>query len=122
LSTKIFLEIMLKNGRLPRRLNLVALIKNHIEAELTPFITKHHYRKSQILLSKGHICNHLYMLEDGIVRGYDQQSESLKEQTHFLWNGHSIIVDPLSFYKRKPSQLTIETLTEVTLESISFST
>jgi CRP-like cAMP-binding protein len=119
MSIELLLEIMLGNGHPPRKV-MTANFKKELTDDLAPFITRHSYRKSQILLSKGHICNHLYFLKEGIVRGYYQLSESGKEQTHFLWNGNSMITDTLSFYKRRPSKLTIETLTEVKLESISF--
>lgn len=118
MSIQQLFEILLSNGPLPRKLK-DAIFIGQLKVHLAPFIIRHHYRKSQVLLSKGHISNHIYFLEAGIVQGYYQQSEERKEQTHFLWNGHSIITDPISFYQRKPSKLTIETLTEVKLHSIS---
>lgn len=119
MSIHQLIDILLSDGPLPRKLK-DAIFLEQLKTNLAPFIIKHTYRKNQILLSKGNHSNDIYFLEEGIVRGYYHHSGSQKEQTHYLWNGRSIITEPLSFYQRKPSKLTIETLTEVKLHSISY--
>ena len=73
----------------------------------------------QLLLNAGQIADHIYFVENGMVRGYFYDELKNKEHTVCLWDDQSIITDPVSFLTGVSSQLYIEVMPGSKLLSIS---
>jgi len=90
-----------------------------LAGDLLPCIGVSHYARRQLLLSAGHIASHIYFSIKGMARGFYSYNRR-KEVTDFLWNEHSIITVPGSFFQQQPSHLFIEVMPGTELMSISF--
>jgi CRP/FNR family transcriptional regulator, anaerobic regulatory protein len=55
-----------------------------------------------------------------LARGFYITKDTRKEITDFLWNEHSLITVPDSFFRQRPSHLFIEVMPETRLMSISY--
>lgn len=91
-----------------------------LKTYLIPLITTTFYPKRQLLLSAGHVPGYIYFLEQGLARGFYISKDTRKEITDFLWNEHSLITVPDSFFRQRPSYLFIEVMPETRLMSISY--
>ena len=87
---------------------------------LVPLVTTSVYTKRQLLLSAGQVAWYIHFLEQGLARGFHISEDTGKEITDFLWNEHSLITVPDSFFNQRPSHLFIEVMPDTRLMSISY--
>jgi len=73
----------------------------------------------QLLLSAGQVADYIYYVESGLVRGYYYNKEKNTQYTVSLWDEHSFITEPNSFFNKQPSGLSIEVMPESTLLFLS---
>jgi CRP-like cAMP-binding protein len=73
----------------------------------------------QLLLSAGQAADYIYYVENGLVRGYYYDKEKNTQYTVSLWDEHSFITEPNSFFNKQPSELSIEVMPESTLLFLS---
>jgi len=66
------------------------------------------FQDDRILLSEGQIQTTMYFLNRGFARGFFHNKDTLKEETHILWNDSSFVVAPDSFYQQRPSRIAIQ--------------
>lgn len=77
-----------------------------------------HYKKKTTLLTEGEICQHLFLVEKGVLRlWFNQAGNDISFQ--FFFEGQ-IATSYESFRKNLPALYNIETVTEVRLRVISF--
>ena len=91
-----------------------------LKTYLIPLITTTFYPKRQLLLSAGQVAGYIHFLEQGLARGFYISEGTGKEITDFLWNEHSLITVPDSFFSQRPSHLFIEVMPDSRLMSISY--
>lgn len=81
-------------------------------------IEQFQFKKNQVLLRKGMVCNYLYFIRSGMMRGFYHTSK--KEITNSIATEGDIITSYYSFITRKPSYETLECLEESTVQAISY--
>lgn len=79
---------------------------------------RHHHR--YLLLSKGHVQDHLFFLQEGFARCFFYDESSGREITTIFWKERNIVCDPVSFFKREGSRYHIEVLPGSLLLSLSY--
>lgn len=73
--------------------------------------------KGDFLLTEGKICNHLYFVEKGLIRGYYNLDG--KEITHWFGFENDFVTSFHSFITQKPSVENLQALEPCTLWAIS---
>lgn len=91
-----------------------------LELFFEPLITVNNFERKQLLLSTGQVAGYIYFLVNGLARGFYTDQAKGKEMTVYLWNRHSIITVPDSFFHQKPSSIFIEVMPHTQLMGISF--
>ena len=71
-----------------------------------------------MLLEAGRTCGHVWFIADGAARAY--YNKDGKEVTAWFMGQHDFIISVRSFFAQKPSYEYINTLTDITLVSISY--
>lgn len=74
--------------------------------------------KGAMLIKEGSVCNHVYFLERGCVRGYYNLDG--KEITYWFAFENSFVTSFYSFITRKPAIENIHALEDCTLWSVSY--
>lgn len=72
-----------------------------------------------ILLEIGSVCDHLYFIENGILRNYYYDAKG-NDITHWFASEGMVVTIPPSFFKRTPSQFRIEALEDMVVRNITF--
>lgn len=93
---------------------------NELMAALDERLTVTDHRRRNLLLNAGHTSDYMYFVGKGIVRGFYFDERTGREMTSILWDGQSIVCDPISFFQRKASDVNIEVMPGSLLLSISF--
>ncbi|NID12758.1 Crp/Fnr family transcriptional regulator [Fibrivirga algicola] len=75
--------------------------------------------KGTILLEAGHICQHVWFIAAGAARAFYYKDG--REATAWFMGQHDFIISVRSFIEQKPSYEYIQTLTDCTLVSITYS-
>jgi CRP-like cAMP-binding protein len=118
MQTHRLFEVLFSMNPLPKELTNEANRKDLMEYINSKIGFSHHSHR-QLLLNPGQIADHIYFVENGMVRGYYDDELKEKEYTICLWDEQTIITEPQSFLKRTPSQLYIEVMPGSRLLSIS---
>jgi len=71
------------------------------------------YKKKDLVLREGEICNHLFFVTKGLLRSYYYHQEQ-EVNSMFMEEG-DFVISVLSYYKRVPSYEFIEAIEEVEL-------
>ena len=119
MSIDNLLDILFNYGALPKK-SPGNNFAEKLKAYLLPVIISRFYARRQLLLSAGQVAEYIYFIEKGLARGFYTYDATMKEATHFLWNEHSIITVPDSFFQRQPSELFIEVMPGTQLMAISY--
>ncbi len=112
-------EILFKFKYLPKKLPTGNSLKK-LKAYLSQIITTNYYERRQLILGAGQISEYIYFVEKGLARAFYINHQTKKESTSILWNKHSIIAVPASFYRQMPSEVFIEVMADTKLISISY--
>lgn len=75
--------------------------------------------KQCVLLKRGKVCNEYYFLLEGVVRSYTQDIDG-NDVTTGIFTPDKVVCELFSFFKRQPSQESIETATPCKLLVIDF--
>ena len=79
---------------------------------------KRHYAKHAFLLHEGDLCQHLYFVESGILRGMTYRDE--QEATVWFGLAEQLATSFYSFISRQPSPESIRAMTNVTVVAIRY--
>ncbi|MBS1505447.1 MAG: Crp/Fnr family transcriptional regulator [Bacteroidetes bacterium] len=74
--------------------------------------------KGDFLITEGRVCNHVYFLEQGCVRGF--YNHDGKEITYWFAFENNLVMSFYSFSTRKPSVENIQLLEDAVLWAISY--
>ncbi|MGN6530809.1 MAG: Crp/Fnr family transcriptional regulator [Ginsengibacter sp.] len=110
--------MLFTTGPVPEKLMEIDFVIK-LANDLLPCIAVSQYARRQLLLSAGHIAGHIYFSTKGMARGFYTHKRG-KEVTDYLWNQHSFITVPASFFQQRPSHLFIDVMSGTELLSISF--
>ncbi|MBC7864058.1 MAG: Crp/Fnr family transcriptional regulator [Bacteroidia bacterium] len=91
----------------------MAHLSEEAETALMSIITKKNFKKKELLLSEGKICDQIYFVEKGIARAFYYKNG--KELTFWLADENEFVGAFTSFFSRTPSNKYIETLEDSTL-------
>lgn len=92
------------------------LDKPSIDA-LTSELQKKEVSKSSFLITEGKICDHVYFIEKGCLRGYYNLDG--KEITHWFAFENNFVTSFYSFVSRQPSVENIQAIEDCTLWGVS---
>ncbi len=76
------------------------------------------FQKNEIIVTSGKICNHLFIIEKGMLRSFYYNKKG-NDITNWFSSEQMIITEAYSFFKRKPSNISIEAIEETTVKAIS---
>lgn len=95
-----------------------------LSAEATEYLQKHteqfSFKKNEEILRNGKVCNHLYFINQGLMRGYYLLEN--KEVTNWLATENDFCTSYYSFISRTPSYETLECTEKCEVEAISYVT
>ncbi len=77
------------------------------------------FKKGEMILSEGQICNHVSFMNHGLVRMYYQGADG-REKIICFFNENNYISDYPSFLTRKPAMLNIQALENTELVDTSY--
>lgn len=66
------------------------------------------FSKGEMILREGEVCNHLYFIEQGLIRQFYYKNG--KEVTEHLGEDHTIFMCIESLFKEEPTRLQVEAL------------
>ncbi|GAB3223413.1 Crp/Fnr family transcriptional regulator [Hymenobacter seoulensis] len=89
-----------------------------LETALRQLVQQQHVPARHLLLQPGQVAQRLYFLEQGLVRGYHLKEG--KEVTAWFMQEGDMVISILSFFSRQPSHEYLQTLTDCTLWSVSY--
>lgn len=91
----------------------IAQLSEEGEKALMQTIQKKQFKKKEILLREGQICDQLYFVEKGIARTFYYKGS--REVTFWLATENEFVGSLASFFSRTPSTKCVETLEDCTL-------
>jgi len=91
-------------------------LADYLDSVLT--VSEHHHR--YLLLNNGHISDYIYFVEKGIVRSFYFDEPYHREVTTIIWDEQSMVLDPVSFFYRRPTDASIEVMPGSILLSLSY--
>ncbi|RYF77247.1 MAG: Crp/Fnr family transcriptional regulator [Cytophagaceae bacterium] len=100
-------------------ISAIAPLATDILADVEQAITVQSVPKGTMLLEADHVCQHVWFIADGAARAFYYKDG--KEATAWFMGQHDFIISVRSFIEQKPSHEYIQTLTDCTLVSISYS-
>lgn len=93
-------------------------ISDEAKQDLSRLLKKTILPKNAVLIKEGIVCNHLYFLEQGCLRGFYNLDG--KEVTHWFAFENDFVTSFYSFISRKPCLENIQALEDTVLWSISY--
>jgi CRP-like cAMP-binding protein len=112
-------DVMFKLRPMPQRLTDRQYV-NELKAAVDERLIETDHRHRSLLLNMGHTSDYMYFVGKGIVRGFYYEDRTGREMTSILWDGQSIVCDPVSFFQRKASDINVEVMPGSLLLSISY--
>ncbi len=88
-------------------------ISHESVVQLSLLLKNKNYKKNEILIKQGELCNKLYFVEYGLVRQFYYKKD--KDITEDFSDEGKIFSIPESFLKNEPSLLTIEALEDTSV-------
>jgi len=82
----------------------------------TPLLHEFKVKKGATFLQEGAVCNHIYIVESGLVRQYFYKDD-IDVTEHFAWEMQGFVCLE-SFIERKPSHLIVEALEDSVIYGI----
>ncbi|MBO0952345.1 Crp/Fnr family transcriptional regulator [Fibrella forsythiae] len=102
-----------------RYISAIAPLATDILADVAQAIMVQSVPKGTMLLEANRVCQHVWFIADGAARAFYYKDG--KEATAWFMGQHDFIISVRSFIEQKPSYEYIQTLTDCTLVSISYS-
>lgn len=91
----------------------MAHLSKEAEDALSKIISKKEFKKKELLLAEGKVCDQLYFVEKGIARTFYYKGG--REVTFWLASENEFVGSLASFFSRTPSTKYVETLEDCTL-------
>jgi CRP-like cAMP-binding protein len=79
-------------------LKMIAPMSARLEAHLRTIIRKKTYKKGDIILPLGSVCDHIFYIESGLVRSYHRHEE--KDISIWFMKEGDVCIAVLSFFRR----------------------
>jgi CRP-like cAMP-binding protein len=114
-----FVDYLLDINPLPEELKDGTNRKQIIEF-FNQRVSKASYIHGIFLHTADTICDRIYFIHKGILRGFRYDQNKKKEITIFLWNDKALATDANSFLFKRPSDIYIQVLSETVLFSITY--
>jgi len=77
------------------------------------------FSRDELLLSAGSVCDHLYLIEEGMLRNFYLDPKG-NDITHWFSGKDTLVTAPPSFFKREPSFFSIEAIEDTTARVITY--
>lgn len=90
-------------------------VLDHARSQLEFF----RFKKGDVLLSAGRVCNYMYFINSGIVRGYYLTDK--KDITNSIGLSGDVITSLYSFITRNPAHESLECIEDCNIQAISHS-
>lgn len=76
------------------------------------------FKRDQLIVEAGKMCNHLYLIESGMTRNfyYDPKGNDI---THWFSGQGALVTSPPSFFKREPSPFRIEAIVDTQARALT---
>ena len=99
-------------------LNAIRRMSPALEEHLAKILRQQHYKKKEIILSRGNVCLHIRFILSGVIRIVETANE--KEVTTWLQKEEEIFIAINSFFGQVPSDAVIEAVTHCDTLGITF--
>src|ERR1700761_2024008 len=99
-------------------LSSIIPLSNELQLRLNSILSVAEYRKKEVLLREGQVCNRIYFIESGLIRIY-YLKDGREICSGMLFEG-GIVIAVKSFFRRQPSDEFIETIENTRVQSISY--
>jgi CRP-like cAMP-binding protein len=99
-------------------INQYCKLSDEALSALSSALTRKELPKGTFLISQGKVCNHVYFLEVGCVRGFYTLEE--KEITYWFAFENTFVTSLYSFITRKPGAENIQLLEDSVLWSVGY--
>lgn len=100
-------------------LKTVYPIADSLLNELNKYVQRKQFRKGQILLSAGQVCEQIYLFEKGLARSYHINDHG-NEVTCLIMTENDLIISPQSLFNNKATSEYIELLENSILWQITY--
>lgn len=101
-----------------QQLNQLSPVSNELQEFLLAGFSIQHFKKGTLLLEEENICTHLWFLIDGLLRSYHTIGEN--EMTSRIMFTNHVVISPGSFFTQTPAIESIETLSDCTVATLSY--
>lgn len=98
--------------------NTIAPLSPDLETHLRKVLHQKKFLKGEYILKEGMVCQHIYFIESGIIRIFNQLSD--KEITSWFLKEDDIFISVSSFFRQQPSSDNIVALEDCICWGITF--
>lgn len=106
------------NENLLHLFNSIIPLSMSLKERLSETLQTKDFKKNQLVLREGQVCNYIYFIENGFLRSYYLKDG--KEITAWFMKENDIIISVNSFFKREPGYEYIQTIEDSTLHYIHY--
>jgi CRP-like cAMP-binding protein len=99
-------------------INLFSLLGKSAQKDISKCLQRVELQKGSFLTTEGKICNHVYFLEQGCLRGFYNLDG--KEITYWFGFENSFVTSFFSFISRKPAVESIQVLENCVLWALTY--
>jgi len=99
-------------------LNGIRRMSPELQQHLARILRQQCYKKREIILKRGNVCQHIRFIESGVIRISETANE--KEVTTWLQKEDEIFIAINSFFGQAPSDALIEALADASTWGITF--
>ena len=99
-------------------LNSISPLSKSLKSFLSQRMISSHYKKGEFIVKSGEICNRLYVIRKGLIRGYFDFNSN--EVTTWVSVDNEMVTSISGFFKNQPALENIQCLEETYTESLSF--
>lgn len=99
------------------RISQLTSLSEQAYEQANSYLETFNHRKGDVLIAAGRVCNHLYFIRSGIVRGYYHTEK--KDITNSIALSGDVITSFYSFITRKASYETLECVEDSEVQAIS---
>tara|TARA_R110000868_G_scaffold91812_6_gene254488 strand:- start:13004 stop:13597 length:594 start_codon:yes stop_codon:yes gene_type:complete len=99
-------------------LNSITPLSKELNNFLSKKITSRYFKKGDFIISSGEICDHLYLIRKGLVRGFFDYNG--KEVTTWVSVDNELVTSISGFFKHQPALENIQCLEDTYTECLSY--
>ncbi len=94
-------------------------IPEKLFSEIVGFYKEEQINKSEFLVKNGQYCYKMCLIEKGYFRFFSYSNK--KVITHWIFGKNQLVTDVTSFFLQKPAKWNIQTLTDTTVYTLTYS-